>query len=67
MGKIRWMQESRFEIVHPPFIIIYLFLIYEITRVIRLNYPTWLPGLTLPRSEVTFKVPSKLTAERIIP
>ena len=31
------------------------------------SYPTWLPGFTLPKSEVTLRLPSKLTAERIIP
>ena len=66
MGKIRWMQESLFRDLASTFYYLLLFF-YEMTRVIRLNYPTWLPGLTLPRREVTFKVPSKLTAERIIP
>ena len=31
------------------------------------DYPTWLPGFTLPRREVTVRLPSKLTALRIIP
>ena len=60
------MQESLFRDLASTFYYLLLFF-YEMIRVIRLIYPTWLPGLTLPRSEVTFKVPSKLTAERIIP
>ena len=66
MGKIRWMQESLFRDLASTFYYLRLFF-YEMIRDIRLIYPTWLPGLTLPRSEVTFKVPSKLTEERIIP
>lgn len=31
------------------------------------SYPTWLPGFTLPSTEVTLSVPSKFTAERIMP
>mgnify|MGYP006996029538 FL=1 len=66
MGKIRWMQESLFRDLASTFY--YLLLsFYEMIRVIRLIYPTWLPGLTLPRREVTFNEPSKLTALRIIP
>ena len=34
---------------------------------VRTLYPTWLPGFTLPRREVTLRLPSKLTAERIMP
>ena len=34
---------------------------------IRNNYPTCEPGFTLPVTVVTFSVPSKFTAERIIP
>lgn len=60
------MQESLFRDLASTFYYLLLFF-YEMIRVIRLIYPTWLPGLTLPRREVTFKVPSKLTALRIIP
>ena len=33
----------------------------------QVDYPTWLPGFTLPSSDVTESEPSKFSAERIMP
>lgn len=53
----RWMLSLISEIssIHLLYIIMYR------------DYPTWLPGFTLPRREVTLRLPSKLTALRIMP
>lgn len=34
---------------------------------LRWHYPTWLPGFTGRKSDVTLRPPSKFSAERIIP
>lgn len=33
----------------------------------RRHYPTWLPGFTGRKSDVTLRLPSKFSAERIMP
>lgn len=34
---------------------------------LRWHYPTWLPGFTGRKSDVTLRLPSKFSAERIMP